>query len=86
MSNPSPRVQKLIDTMQKAAEAKFAQAKKQTEADMMAMYAADARDMFKIAEMMQDGNYEAARTKADRMDTAARDEIPEEVYNFLMKA
>lgn len=84
MSNQSsPRVQKLINTMQKAAEQKFAQAKKQKDAGMMAMYAADARDMFKIAEMMQDGNYGAAYEKACNMDTAARDEIPDEVYEFL---
>lgn len=84
MSNqPSPRVQKLINTMQKAAERKFAQAKKEKDAGMMAMYAADARDMFEIAEMMQDGNFVAAYKKACYMDTAARDEIPDKVYEFL---
>lgn len=86
MSNqPSPRVQKLINLMQKAAERKFAEAKKeQKDPGMMAMYAGDARDMFKIAELMQDGNMSAAGKKAWDMDTAARDEIPEEVYEFLL--
>ena len=84
MSNPSPRVQKLITLMQKSAERKFAEAKKQKDAGMMAMYAADARDMFRIAEMMQDGNMSAAGKKAWDMDTAARDEIPEEVYEYLV--
>ncbi len=70
--------------MQKAAERKFAQAKKQKEAGMMAMYAADARDMFRIAKIMQDGDYPAAYEKARNMDTAARDEIPDKVYEFLM--
>ena len=83
MSNPSPRVQKLITLMQKAAERKFAQAKKENDAGMMAMYAGDARDMFKIAELMQDGNMSAAGKKAWDMDTAARDEIPDKVYEFL---
>lgn len=86
MSNqPSPRVQKLITIMQKAAEQKFAQAKKEKDAGMMAMYAADARDMFKIVEMMQDGNFDAAKRKAQDMDTAARDEIPDKVYSFLFR-
>jgi len=84
VSNPSPRVQKLITLMQKSAERKFAEAKKQKDAGMMAMYAADARDMFRIAEMMQDGNMSAAGKKAWDMDTAARDEIPEEVYEYLV--
>ena len=87
MSNqPSPRVQKLITLMQEAAEAKFSQAKKeQKDPGMMAMYAGDAEDMFNIAEMMQDGNYGAAYEKARNMDTAARDEIPDKVYEFLME-
>jgi hypothetical protein len=70
--------------MQKSAERKFAEAKKEKDAGMMAMYAADARDMFRIAEMMQDGNMSAAGKKAWDMDTAARDEIPEEVYEYLV--
>lgn len=80
---PSPRVQQLINTMQKAAQRTFDKAKKEKDAGMMAMYAADARDMFKIAELMQDGNYGAALRKARVMDTAARDEIPDKVYEFL---
>jgi hypothetical protein len=84
MSWLSPRVQKLINLMQKAAESKFAEAKEQKEAGMMAMYAADARDMFRIAELMQDGNMSAAGKKAWEMDTAARDEIPDKVYEFLV--
>jgi hypothetical protein len=83
MNKPHPRVQKFITLMQKAAEDKFAQAKKQTSPGMMSMYAGDARDMFKIAELMQDSNYAAAYKKAYSMDTAARDEIPSEVYKFL---
>jgi hypothetical protein len=85
MTNPpSPRVQKLVTLMQKSAEQKFAEAKKEKDAGMMAMYAADARDMFKIAELMRDGNFNAAGRKAWDMDTAARDEIPDKVYEFLM--
>ena len=85
MSNqPSPRVQKLINTMQEAAERKFVKAMEQKDAGMMAMYSADARDMFKIAELMQDGNYSAAGKKAWDMDTAARDEIPTNVNKFLV--
>ena len=42
-----------------------------------------AEDMFRIAEMMQDGNYGAAYEKACNMDTAAREEIPMKVYRFL---
>ena len=83
MSKPSPRVQKLINIMQKAAESKFAEAKKQDDPGMMSMYASDAEDMFKIAEIMQDGDHPAAYEKARNMDTAARDEIPDEVYKFL---
>jgi hypothetical protein len=48
------------------------------------MYAADARDMFKIAEIMQDGDHPAAYEKACNMDTAARDEIPDEVFEYLV--
>lgn len=85
MSKPSPRVQKLINIMQEAAESKFAKAKKeQKDPGMMSMYAADARDMFKIAELMQDGNMSAAGKIAWGMDTAARDEIPDEVYEYLV--
>ena len=80
---PSPRVQKLIDLMREAADAKFAQAKKQDEAGMMAMYASDADDMFKIVRMLKEGNTLAAYEKACNMDTAARDEIPDKVYEFL---
>ncbi len=83
MSKPSPRVQKLINIMQKAAERKFAQAKEQDDPGMMSMYAGDAEDMFKIAAIMQDGDYPAAYEKAGNMDTAARDEIPDKVYEFL---
>jgi hypothetical protein len=83
VSKPSPRVQKLIDIMQKAAERKFAQAKKQDDPGMMAMYAGDAEDMFRIAKIMQDGDHPAAYEKARNMDTAARDEIPDDVYRFL---
>lgn len=79
----SSRVQQLIDSMQKAAEAKFAEAKEQKDAGMMACYAGDARDMFKIAEKMQDGDFKGAREIVREMDTAARDEVPNKVYEFL---
>jgi hypothetical protein len=69
--------------MQKAAERKFAQAKRQDDPGMMSMYAGDAEDMFKIAAIMKDGDHPAAWSKARNMDTAARDEIPDEVYKFL---
>jgi len=83
VSKISPRVQKLINLMQKAAESKFAQAKEQKEADMMSMYAGDAEDMFAVARMMEEGNYGGAYSKVRNMDTAARDEIPDKVYEFL---
>lgn len=69
--------------MKRAAEKKFEQAKAQEEASMMAMYAGDARDMFAIARMIKEGNFVAAYKKACYMDTAARDEIPDKVYEFL---
>lgn len=73
-------------TMKRAAEKKFAEAQRQEEADMMAMYAGDARDMFAIARMIKDGDLKAAYNKACYMDTAARDEIPPKVYRFLEDA
>jgi hypothetical protein len=79
----SPRIQRLNRIMQDAAEAKFAMAKYQKDAGMMAMYAGDARDMFDIAAKMEAGNFVAAMRQAQSMDTAARDEIPTEVYKFL---
>jgi hypothetical protein len=69
--------------MQEAAESKFAQAKKQDDPGMMSMYASDAEDMFRIAKIMQGGDHPAAYEKVCNMDTAARDEIPAKVYEFL---
>lgn len=79
----SNKTEILYLTMKKAAQVKFDEAKVQDEPGMMAMYAADARDMFAIARMIKEGNIKAAYDKACYMDTAARDEIPDEVYEYL---
>ena len=69
--------------LSKAAKLKLKQAKASRIAGMVAMYAGDARDMFDAARMIAEGNREAARDKVSKMDTAARDEIPKQVYEYL---
>jgi hypothetical protein len=52
-------------------------------ADLHDMYLSDADDMEAILGLLKDGNSKRALDQASRMDTAAREEIPMLVWDFL---
>jgi hypothetical protein len=53
------------------------------EPEMQEMVIADAKDMRQVAKLLGAGNALAAANKAGGMDTAARDNIPEDAWNFM---
>ncbi len=52
-------------------------------ADSMRVYYKDASDYCKIAALIVERNFKAAMETANRMDTCPRDEIPQDVWDFL---
>lgn len=69
--------------LKRLGESLFAKAKEQEDPGVMSMYAADSRDIFRIARMVKDGDFRAAYQAARNMDTAARENIPTATFNFL---
>jgi len=55
------------------------------EPDMQAMVIADAKDMREVAKLLGAGNALAAANKAGGMDTAARDNIPDDAWIFMQR-
>lgn len=53
------------------------------ELEMMEMFAKDRHDFETVLSLYQSGDFAAAATKARRIDTAARDYIPEGLWNEL---
>lgn len=51
--------------------------------EMLKMYEADRRDLREILRLFKAGKYFKAWNKACQMDTAARDVIPNSIYEFL---
>jgi len=54
------------------------------DADMFRMYTDDARDLGEVAEILLGGDADAALEKARNMDTAARGNIPDGAYEFML--
>lgn len=50
------------------------------------MYDSDYADLKHIAKLIEDGSPHAAGDYADRLDTAVRDEIPNEVWEYIHSA
>lgn len=53
------------------------------EKNMLEMVTQDARDMREVAKLLGAGDAEAALAKAGNMDTAARDHIPQDAWDFM---
>lgn len=53
------------------------------EKDMVAMYAADRKDFREVLSLYKKGDWGDAATKARRMDTGARDYIPQGIWDQL---
>jgi hypothetical protein len=51
--------------------------------DMKRMFHMDARDLERVAQHVRNGKLKHALNKLFCMDTAARDECPDSVWNFL---
>ena len=58
----------------------------QGQPDMIKMFEDDHRDLLFVAKLIKKGDLRGAAQKAWQMDTAARDEIPTDVYDVLMDA
>ena len=52
-------------------------------ADSMRIYYKDASDYCKIAALIVERNFKAALETASRMDTCPRDEIPQDVWDYI---
>lgn len=55
------------------------------DAELCEMADGDFNDLMKVAEYIEQGKLGLARRKLVHMDTAARDDCPEEVYNWLFQ-
>jgi hypothetical protein len=52
---------------------------------MASMYLGDASDLAQVAEYITDNDYTKAYTKARDMDTAARERIPQSVWDMVIQ-
>ena len=73
------------DAVRKAAKELRASAVeyRRREPEMYRMLVADARDLRQVASLIQQGRYREAYKLACHMDTAAREHIPHEAWDFL---
>lgn len=55
------------------------------EKDMKAMYVQDRKNFREVASLIRKGDFSQAMDKASRMDTAAREHIPPDVWDFLVR-
>jgi len=75
------KVQKAADKYRDAGKKAF-----KGEKDMIKMYDDDHRDLTKIAKLILKGKLALAGEMAWYMDTAPREEIPQDVYNIIVDA
>jgi len=54
--------------------------------DMIRVARQDAKKLNEAADLIKDNNFEAAYNKLEQLDTAVREEVPIEVFNFLKRA
>lgn len=77
----SKRLQKVADANLKAMKKEYA-----GEKDMLDMFKADHARLQSIAKLILRGKLATAGERAWSMDTAAREEIPEDIYDAIMDA
>lgn len=73
-----------VAALDEAANKLVVKGKEHADPSMGKMYESDANDILELAKLIGSGEYKAAKNKMFRMDTAARDYIPNSVYSFLM--
>lgn len=59
---------------------------KPNEKDMMEMFAGDRKDLRKVLSLYRQGKWKEAYTYAAHMDTAAREHIPNGIWNEIVEA
>lgn len=78
------KVEAAADKMMRHFERTYTKKKDPAEyKGMLAMGRDDKSALYQIARHIRDGRFDLAAMQADRMDTAARDEIPTTVYDLL---
>tara|TARA_S200002703_G_scaffold127052_1_gene113652 strand:- start:2829 stop:3119 length:291 start_codon:yes stop_codon:yes gene_type:complete len=55
----------------------------QGEAEMISMVRGDAKDFREVAKLLRAGKVKEAFSRADSMDTAPREQIPDDVWNAM---
>ena len=78
------RSEKHANTMIRSALWRLDDANKWNEPDMIGMLIGDAADHLEVAHFLYQGLLDKAAKKANYIDTASREEIPEAVWNYLM--
>jgi hypothetical protein len=53
--------------------------------EMVKTYTADRKDLKKILELIESGNYKRASQRIYKLDTLIRDQIPRALYNEIMQ-
>jgi len=72
-----------VAVMKYVAEETKNKANEDKDISMQSMYLSDAGDYLRIASFLQRNELKRAAEKATTMDTAAREVIPEEIWDFL---
>lgn len=75
------RLRKIADKHKREGTRDFAD-----EPDMIKMYADDAKDLYRIAALLEKGRINGAVVRAQDLDTACRDLIPARIYDALYAA